>query len=172
MRVLNVHQRWLPGPPEPVGALIDGLAGPDDRLWPDRWPAIRFDRPLGPGAEGGHGPIRYRVEAYAPGRRVDFRFTGMPGLEGVHHLEAEPAGPGAVVLRHVADGRVSGRMLLVWPLVIRFLHDALIEDLLDRAELEVTGTVASPARWSPWVRLLRGRLGRRRSRAIQVAARS
>ena len=164
-RLLNVHRRWLPGPPEPVGALIDGLAGPEDRLWPHhRWPAIRFDRPLQPGAEGGHGPIRYRVEAYEPGRRVGFRFTRMHGLEGVHYLEAEPAGPGAVVLRHVAEGRISGRMLIVWPLVIRFLHDALIEDLLDRAELAVTGTVAGPARWSPWVRLLRGRLRRRRTR--------
>jgi hypothetical protein len=42
---------------------------------------------------------------------------------------------------------------------------ALIEDLLDRAELEVTGTVASPARWSPWVSLLRG------AEATQVPAR-
>ena len=25
---------------------------------------MRFDRPLGPGDDGGHGPIRYRVEAY------------------------------------------------------------------------------------------------------------
>jgi hypothetical protein len=104
----------------------------------------------------GTGRSATGFEAYEPGRRVDFRFTRMPGLEGVHYLEAEPAGPGAVMLRHVAEGRISGRMLLVWPLVIRFLHDALIEDLLDRAELEVTGTVASPARWSPRVRLLRG----------------
>ncbi len=35
-------------------------------------------------------------------------------------------------------------MLIVWPLVIRFLHDALIEDLLDRAELEVTGHGGQP----------------------------
>ena len=165
MRVLNVHQRLLPGPPERVGALIDELAGPGDRLWPhDRWPAMRFDQPLGPGAEGGHGPIRYRVEAYEPGRRITFRFTRMPGLDGGHRLEVEPAGTGAVMLRHVAEGRLGGRMLVVWPLVVRPLHDALLEDLLDRAELAVTGTVASPARWSPWVRLLRGRLRHRGAR--------
>jgi hypothetical protein len=166
MHVLNIHQRWLPGPPERVGALLDGLAGPGDRLWPnDRWPAIRFDRPLGPGADGGHGPIRYRVASYDPGRRVSFRFTGMPGVDGGHRLEVEPAGPGAAVLRHVAEARFSGRWLVIWPLVVRPLHNALIEDLLDRAELAVTGTVAGPARWSPWVRLLRGRLRRRRARA-------
>jgi hypothetical protein len=40
---------------------------------------------------------------------------------------------------------------------------AMREDLLDRAELAVTGVVASPARWSPWVRLLRGGPGQRRA---------
>jgi hypothetical protein len=161
MHVRNVHQRLLPGPPERVGALIDSLATPDDRLWPiDHWPPIRFDRPLAPGAEGGHGPIRYQVESYDPGRRIAFRFTRMPGLHGGHHLVAEPDDTGSVLLRHVAEGRLTGRMLLVWPLVIRPLHNALIEDLLDRAELAVTGTLPRPARWSPWVRLLRARLRR------------
>jgi hypothetical protein len=163
MRVRNVHQRLLPGPLGRVGALIDDLAGPDDRLWPgDRWPPMRLDRPLAVGADGGHASARYRVEAYEPGRRVVFRFTGMARVEGRHHFEAEPAGDGAVLLRHVFEARMRGRMLLVWPLVIRPLHDALLEDLLDRAELAVTGTVAAPNRWSPWVRLLRRRLRRRR----------
>jgi hypothetical protein len=172
MRVLNIHQRWLPGPPERAGALLDELAGPGDRLWPhDRWPAMRFDRPLGPGAEGGHGPIRYRVEVHEPGRMAAFRFTGMRGIEGSHRLEVEPAGPGAVVVRHVTEAQIGGRLLVVWPLVIRPLHNALLEDLLDRAELAVTGTVASPARWSPYVRLLRGRLRRRGTQAAVLGGR-
>jgi polyketide cyclase/dehydrase/lipid transport protein len=175
MRVRNVHQRLLPGPPERVGALIDELASPADRLWPsDRWPAIRLDRPLRPGAEGGHGSIRYRVEAYQPGRRVTFRFTGMPGVDGGHRLEAEPAGEG-VVLRHAMELRVGGRMLVTWPLVLRPLHDAMLEDLLDRAELAVTGSVARPARWSVRVRLVRGgsaRVRRLRRRLRSRRARS
>ncbi|UNO43730.1 DUF2867 domain-containing protein [Streptomyces sp. MST-110588] len=36
---------------------------------------MRFDRPLGVGAYGGHGPVRYRVSAYDPGRRIRFDFT-------------------------------------------------------------------------------------------------
>jgi hypothetical protein len=68
--ICNVHQRSLAVPVAEAGFLIDGLAGPDDRLWPsDRWPAMRFDRPLGVGARGGHGPVRYAVGAYVPGRR-------------------------------------------------------------------------------------------------------
>ena len=37
--IRNVHLRVYPVPPERLAPLIDGLAGPDDRLWPhDRWP--------------------------------------------------------------------------------------------------------------------------------------
>jgi hypothetical protein len=46
-------------------------------------------------------------------------------------------------------------------LVFRPLHDALIEDSLDRAEHAVTGIVARPARWSGTVRQLRLRLAPR-----------
>ncbi|MGW3967282.1 hypothetical protein ACWED2_46225 [Amycolatopsis sp. NPDC005003] len=45
----------------------------------------------------------------------------------------------------------------------RPLHDALLEQLLDRAESAVTGRVERPVRWSPYVRFLRG-LGEIRSR--------
>jgi hypothetical protein len=48
-----------------------------------------------------------------------------------------------------------------WSTVVRPLHDALIEDALDNAERETTGTVAEPAGWSWWVRTLRRVLGSR-----------
>ncbi|WP_206062902.1 hypothetical protein [Nocardioides piscis] len=42
------------------------------------------------------------------------------------------------------------------PLAVRWFHEALMQDLFDNAERQVTGTVAGrPARWSPWVRALR-----------------
>lgn len=51
--VRNVHERWLAAPAAMVGALLDSLAGPEDRLWPSQqWPAMWFDRPLGVGATG------------------------------------------------------------------------------------------------------------------------
>ena len=38
--IRNVHERTLAATPEEVGALIDSLASPGDRLWPAaRWPA-------------------------------------------------------------------------------------------------------------------------------------
>jgi hypothetical protein len=85
LKVLNVHERVLAAPLVEVGRLMGGLASPDDALWPrDRWPAMRFDRPLQVGAVGGHGSIRYTIEAYAPARSIRFRFTGPPGFIGYH----------------------------------------------------------------------------------------
>ncbi|MFF7989731.1 SRPBCC family protein [Kitasatospora xanthocidica] len=155
MAVLNIHERTVPAPAETVGALIDGLAGPDDLLWPgSAWPRMRLDGPLAVGAAGGHGPIRYTVVGYAPGRWVRFRFDGPRGFDGHHEFTVHPAG-GATVLRHTIAMRLSGSGRLTWPLAIRRLHDALIEDSLDRAVRACGGTLARPARWSPYVRLLR-----------------
>jgi len=93
--VLNIHTRELHTSREAVGALLDSLASKQDLLWPlDRWPAMRLDRPLQVGAVGGHGPIRYRVEWYEPGRAVLFRFTGMRGFHGSHGFEVKDSAPG------------------------------------------------------------------------------
>ncbi len=155
----NVHERALPVSAAQVGALLDRLASPTDALWPTpSWPALRLDRPLGIGADGGHGPIRYHVSEYEPGRRVRFAFDPTMGMDGYHELVVVPAGADGCRLVHILEGRPRGVMLLGWPLAVRWLHDGLIEDALDNAELAVTGTVARPALWSPWVRFLRGRL--------------
>ena len=156
MRVHNVHERRLRATAAQLGALIDSLASADDRLWPrDRWPAMRFDGGLREGARGGHGPIRYDVAEHAPSRRVTFRFTDPPGLVGVHRWEVEDVGEGEAVLRHVVEARAERLMVVQWPVVLRPLHDALIEDALDHAQAAVEGMPYRPRRWSPWVRLLR-----------------
>jgi hypothetical protein len=144
----NVHERALP---PGAGALIDTLSGPDDRLWPHaHWPAQRFDRPLGVGAVGGHGPIRYRVGEYEPSRRIRFEFLGPTGFHGYHEYEALPSG-----LRHTLVLRTRGRARLTWPLVYRPLHDALIEDSLYVAARSLGVVDAVRPQWSVWVRTLR-----------------
>ncbi|WP_050515091.1 hypothetical protein [Streptomyces rimosus] len=156
MGICNVHERELPVPLRTVGALIDGLAGADDPLWPGRdWPPMRLDRPLGEGATGGHGPVRYTVAAYVPGVWVRFAFSGPRGFDGFHEYTAHALGERRSVLRHTLAMRARGPARLSWPLAYRPLHDAALEDSLDRAEFACTGTVARPARWSPYVRLLR-----------------
>ncbi|WP_216215997.1 SRPBCC family protein [Amycolatopsis aidingensis] len=162
MGVVNQHARRLPGSTADAGALIDGLAGQGDRLWPsDQWPAMRLDRPLGAGAAGGHGPIRYQVESYTPGLAIRFRFGAPRGFDGFHEFTLHRSGAGETELRHLLVLRLRGRAWLSYPLLWRPLHDALIEDALDRAEREFTGRLRSPARWSRYVRLLRGALSAR-----------
>jgi hypothetical protein len=155
MRVRNAHGRTI-GSPERLGAMLDALASDEDRLWPsDRWPRLRLDGPLGVGARGGHGPIRYRVELYEPSRRVRFRFERPRGFDGHHEFQVDAGGQGPAQLAHVLEARMTGAARLSWPLVFRPLHDALIEDALDNAERHVTGQLQRPARWSSFVRALR-----------------
>lgn len=156
MVVRNVHERLVPVPVEVLGPFLDRIGGPDDELWPSpEWEPMVLDRPVSVGADGGHGLIRYRVTAHEPGRRVEFAFRPGLGVQGTHVLSLEPAGPSGTLVRHVAEGRLGGWMRVLWPVVVRWLHDAVLEDLLDRAEMAAGTGPARRARWSPWVRLLR-----------------
>jgi len=149
--------------PAVVGRLIDTLSSAEDRLWPgETWPRMRFTAGLNAGSHGGHGPVRYTVERHEAGKEIVFRFSGdgPPGVTGSHGYQVRPQGAGCV-LEQLAEGRTYGVARLTWPLAFRPLHDALIEDSLDKAEREATGRApASPAIWSPRVRILR-RLARR-----------
>jgi hypothetical protein len=154
MRIKKIHSRELPAPVERAWELVVGLASEHDELWPtERWPTtpIEFDRPLGPGATGGHGVIRYDVERYERGRRVVFRFARNSGLDGIHAFEVEPVDARRSRLTHTFDSRVGWRLR---PLrrVLLAAHDALLEDLLDNAERAAGG---SPAPRPPLPRLLR-----------------
>ncbi len=153
-KVLNIHERALSAALDEAGALINRLASEDDILWPhERWPAMKFDRPLSVGAKGGHGPVRYEVAAYEPGRSVQFRFKGPKGFLGHHTFDLREEGDG-VVLRHTIDMNTGGPARVSWPLLFRPLHDALLEDALDKAERH-TGANPTPQPWSLWVRFLR-----------------
>lgn len=154
MQVLNVHERTLDALPDEVAPLLDSLASPADRLWPwHSWPRMAFDRPLGIGASGGHGPIRYVVEAYTPGRSIRFRFTGPAGFDGWHGFELSEL-DNRTRLRHTLEMRTHGRAALSWPLLYRPLHDALLEDALATAQ-DSLGLRPDPVPWSARVRLLR-----------------
>ena len=138
--IRNVHERVINAPIESLGALLDGLGQKDDRLWPSQsWTPMVLDRPLAVGADGGHGVIRYYVSEYEPGRRVRFTFRPRTGIIGAHELSLDT----------LDDERT------------RIRHDAVVEDLLDNAEREATGSVARPASWSPRVRVLRRLTGDR-----------
>ncbi|MEW2087613.1 hypothetical protein AB0884_39000, partial [Streptomyces sp. NPDC005283] len=108
-----------------------------------------------------HGGIRYSVTEYEPGIRVRFAFAPGLGLSGYHEFLVIPEGLSRCQVVHTATGRVEGQMRLMWPLAIRWLHEALLRDAFDNIERVATGRLTRPARWSPWVRLLRLRFAPR-----------
>jgi hypothetical protein len=58
---------------------------------------------------------------------------------------------------HTIEMHVSGPARASWPLLFEPLHDALMEDAMDRASA-FTGTPFRPARWGGRVRALRAAL--------------
>jgi hypothetical protein len=155
MNLRTVHARELAAPAAEAGALVDRLGGPDDPLWPnDTWPAsaLELEHPLRVGSRGGHGAIRYHVAAYEPGRRIVFAFEPESGLTGIHEIRVDELGPERCRLVQTTDCRLAAKLVPLYP-ILRRQHDALLRDVLDRAELALTGHVAAPARWSLTVRI-------------------
>lgn len=154
MRFERTHRREIEASAATVGALIDTLGSEHDRLWPSKkWPtlAIGFDRALAVGAKGGHGPIRYVVSGYVPSERVEFCFDRGSGVDGTHRLQVEALGPGRSRLTHSVDANLGLRYGVLLP-AFRALHDAVIGDLLDCAELHATERLAYASITPRWLR--------------------
>jgi hypothetical protein len=152
----NTHERHIAAPAERVGEVLETLATDQDQLWPgETWAPMRLDRGLEPGSRGGHAGIRYKVTVHDVGRLVAFAFDRTTGIDGTHTLTVVDLGDDTALLRHELEGRARGGMVLLWPLAVRWAHDALVEDAFDRAEAALGVGPATPAQWRPWVRLLR-----------------
>ncbi|NPV91461.1 MAG: SRPBCC family protein [Firmicutes bacterium] len=166
--VVNIHSREYRAALDEVGALIDGLSSQGDRLWPyERWGPMFFDRPLEVGAVGGHGggTIGYVIEKYEPGRYIRFRFTNPAGFIGTHCFDVEETSPEMVRLRHTIRMELMGESKKSWPLAIRWLHDALIEDAFDKAAATLQGQPVVYREQSWWVKFLLKQVRRKREKA-------
>lgn len=158
MNVMNVHKRTLVTSPEDAWRLIANLGSKHDILWPARWPAIRFDRPLGLGAVGSHGPIGYYVEQYTAPELIRFRVTHPTGFDGYHEFRIVPQ-IGSVMFQHTVRIQTRGLATWFWRLVIHPLHDAMVEDIMDRASSYSSGHNFHSF-WPLRVKLLRWFLGK------------
>jgi hypothetical protein len=155
MQVTNIHEREIPVAASAAGKLLDLLASENDAFWPRKlWPALRFDRVLQAGVAGGHGPIKYVIEDYRPGQLLKCRFLQPAGFNGLHWAEIVPVSDGLIIVRHAISMRLEGWALLSWPLVVRPLHDALMEDAMALAQASL-GAAPAVRPWSAWVKLLR-----------------
>ncbi len=167
--IYNIHEREIEADADVIGGLLDGLGRPGDRFWPSpAWLPIKLDRQVAVGADGGHGPVRYHVTDHEPGRRVRFEFDPELGLRGYHEFTVKPTGAASCVIRHELVGTTTGTMTLLWPVAVRWMHDAVLEDLLDNAEQAGAGTVQAPATWSRWARFLHRFLEFPKPRKVEV----
>lgn len=158
MKILNVHQRTINQPKSNISPLLATLSTPDDAIWPKgKWPPMRFKDGLKVGAKGGHGPIRYSIEKYMPGDLIQFRFSKPSGFDGVHRFEIKEIDEEHTEIKHVVDAEADFRSYLSWVFVIRWLHDAVVEDAFDRLENRFL-TEKKTTRWSLWVKFWRSAL--------------
>ncbi len=150
LQVYNIHARQLSNNPK-NGQLIDQLSSSNDILWAhERWMPMEFPKGLKMSSNGGHGSIGYDIQSYTPSKTIRFRFTAPKGFEGWHGFTLEPNG----IIRHELRINALGNAIWLW-LLIRPIHDAVIEDCFDKAEAFAAAREVKPRQWSLWVRFLR-----------------
>ncbi|GGD08449.1 hypothetical protein [Hyunsoonleella pacifica] len=155
MKVENTHKRIINQPKAKITALILTLSQKDDKVWPKHyWPAIRFKEGLKVGSSGGHGIIRYKITEFLPDSHITFMFLKPIGFNGLHKFEIERVNENSTCVSHKIVMSTEGLATLKWLIVIRWLHDALIENTFDRIENNFSETKVF-TKWSLWVRLWR-----------------
>ena len=152
MRIINIHSRRITASASQITPLLLSLGSAHDRVWPhEDWPRMQLDRPIQAGAIGGHGPIRYRVSICEPEQRVRFDFQR--GSQGFHEITLKDEGASCLLI-HTIDTRPTLKFFFAWHLSIRFMHDALIEDLFDKLQSQFE-PLPQRSRWNRYVKLLR-----------------
>lgn len=156
MKVLNIHSRQLKISSDELSEMFSSLASKNDRIWPhEKWPAMKFKDGLKIGAKGGHGPVRYQLIRKEIPKVIEFQFLGPKGLHGIHKFESFEREGDQIEIRHTIDMVTKGIGTLAWLVGIKWLHDALAEDALDKVENQILGTNKT-SKWNLWVILLRG----------------
>ena len=138
-----------------MSELINSLATPEDEIWPtEKWPRMKLDNGLAVGSKGGHGPISYFVEVNIQSEQIVFRFTSPKGFDGVHKFDINVVQENKTELLHTIDMKVNLKAYFLWIVGIKWLHNALIEDGLDKIHNKITGE-SKVTQWNLWVRILR-----------------
>lgn len=155
MKVKNVHRRIIGQTKQEIWEQFEKLSSKEDKIWPYRqWPAIRFNHGLKVGSQGGHGPIRYTIIKKSFKDGVLFKFTGPKGFDGTHEFKILELEDSTVEVSHVINMATSGWDTYYWLFVVRWIHDALIEDAFDNLE-NLFSTAKKKTSYSIWVKCLR-----------------
>ena len=161
MKVLNIHKAIIHQSKDEVSKLLKTLSTENDKIWPfEKWPAMKFNKGLVEGANGGHGPIRYSIEKYEPKEFIQFKFSKPIGFNGIHKFEILKLENEKTELKHTIDMNVVGKGLLIWLIAIHPLHNALLEDALHKVKNNYI-LDNKQNKWGIWVKLLRRLLKKR-----------
>ncbi|WP_299885780.1 hypothetical protein [uncultured Lacinutrix sp.] len=154
MRVVNIHRRKINEPIEKVSCLLKTLSTKDDAIWPyEQWPAIRFEDGIKVGSKGGHGRIRYKI-IDNNNQGITFQFISPEGFVGTHQLAINSIHENKTEIIHEIKMTTYKKATLLWLIVIRWLHDALIEDAFDKVE-SYYSLEKKITPYNLWVRVLR-----------------
>ncbi|TRX35452.1 hypothetical protein FNW52_10435 [Flavobacterium sp. ZT3R18] len=155
MKVINLHTRTIHQQKVKVAELFRTLSSKNDRmLATDKWSPMLLDNGLNEGSKGGHGPIKYTVQDYNPDNYIQFQFTEPKGFNGFHQFEITELGTDVTEIKHSIVMNTTGLATLKWTLVIRWLHDAYIEDAFDKVENHFANDKKN-SKWTMWVKFLR-----------------
>lgn len=156
MKIVNIHKRELPISKDKVLNLFSTLASDKDKIWPsENWPPMRFKEGLKKGSIGGHGPIRYEIINFDPNGCIAFKFLKPKGFNGLHKFEITAISQNSTDIKHSIIMTTSVLGTFKWIFAIKWLHDALLEDALDKIENQLTHQNLN-TEWHLWVKLLRG----------------
>ena len=155
MKVVNIHKRIIQQPKDSISKILNSLSTDNDQLWPkEKWPPMIFKKGLIEGAIGGHRPIKYSISKYKLGSLIKFNFLKPEGFAGIHKFEITEIEEDTTELKHTIDMTVSGKGIFIWYFAIKWLHNALLEDCMDKAENNFL-TEKKKTKWNLWVLLLR-----------------
>ncbi|PID57285.1 MAG: hypothetical protein CR986_09135 [Ignavibacteriae bacterium] len=155
MKITNVHQREYNYPISKLSKILETLSTEKDLMWPkENWVPVILDNGLRVNSSGGHGRIRYYITKYEYGKLVEFCFTEPKEFVGKHYFELKKLNENKTKVKHTIDVELNLKGLILWNLIIKWLHDALLEDCLDKIENNLEKTnVKTPH--NAWVKFLR-----------------
>tara|TARA_R100001369_G_scaffold30604_1_gene54433 strand:+ start:160 stop:669 length:510 start_codon:yes stop_codon:yes gene_type:complete len=135
MKVINIHKRTLYGPIEKLAAFFMTLATYIDLAWPfENCPILRFKDGLKVGIKAGHGCIRYTIINFKEDKYAKFMFSKPEGFNGTHEFKIIETLDRNSEIIHEIKMQISTKGTLFWVFIIRWLHDALMEDAFDKVE--------------------------------------
>lgn len=154
MKIFKIHQRFYKNNPILMN-IIPQLCSPNQTIWPiENWPALQFNDGVKLEAHGGVATIRYRISEILPNSKIVFSFTTPKQFNGIQRFDVNPIGLNMTEFKHTTEIVVGLKGYIYWHSIIKWLHNALMEDMLNKISGKVAGEEIQTS-YNLWVKTLR-----------------